>query len=349
MLASAEVGTLITALGCGIGKDEYNPDKLRYHRIILMTDADVDGSHIRTLLLTFFYRQMPELIERGHIYIGLPPLYKIKQGKNELYLKDDAALNAYLVSNAVDGAELRTGRRRAADERRRRWKSCCSTSSPRDEVIARHAYRVDRGGARGAARAAAAVAPRTSRDAARAAPGWRALQARLDDAGLGRAALHARACSRPSDGQGGALRDREAAPRPGQRRRRCRRRSCCSGELRQISEVARAAARPAAARRERRARRPSRSRSRSFREAQAWLLEEAKKGRTIQRFKGLGEMNPEQLWDTTVNPETRRLLKVRIEDAVAADQIFSTLMGDVVEPRREFIEENALRVGNLDV
>ncbi|MFA6985523.1 MAG: toprim domain-containing protein, partial [Arenimonas sp.] len=344
MLASAEVGTLITALGCGIGKDEYNPDKLRYHRIILMTDADVDGSHIRTLLLTFFYRQMPELIERGHIYIGLPPLYKIKQGKNEMYMKDDAALNAYLVSNAIDGAELRTADGAPPLLGAALEKLLLEVVAAND-VIARHAYRVDRAVLESLLEARPLQAddfldPSRLRD-------WTAtLEARLNNVGLGRPQYSLRIQS-AHEGQGGALLIEK------------RHHGLSSiqvlavnqllhGELRQINEIAaqlHGLLQPGAS-----VSRGGKSQAvSSFREAQEWLLEEAKKGRAIQRFKGLGEMNPEQLWDTTVNPDTRRLLKVRIEDAVAADQIFSTLMGDVVEPRREFIEENALRVGNLDV
>ena len=344
MLASAEVGTLITALGCGIGKDEYNPDKLRYHRIILMTDADVDGSHIRTLLLTFFYRQMPELIERGHVYIGLPPLYKIKQGKNELYLKDDASLNAYLVSNAIDGAELRTSDAAPPIQGAVLEKLLLDVLAA-GEVIDRHAYRIDRAVLQAMLEARPVTAEDFS-DAAHSADWRRVLENKLNDAGLGRAKyrldIHG-----ASDGLGGALHIEKQhhglssvqTLAAGQ---------LLHGELRQVNEIAarlhgliQSGASVA---------RGGKSQPvSSFRQAQDWLLEEAKKGRAIQRFKGLGEMNPEQLWDTTVNPDTRRLLKVRIEDAVAADQIFSTLMGDVVEPRREFIEDNALRVGNLDV
>ena len=344
MLASAEVGTLITALGCGIGKDEYNPDKLRYHRIILMTDADVDGSHIRTLLLTFFYRQMPELIERGHIYIGLPPLYKIKQGKNEMYLKDDAALNAYLVSNAVDGAELRTGEGLPTLQGAPLEKLLLEVVAA-IEVIARHAYRVDRA----VLEALLESRPLTADDfldGTRLHDWLAALETQLNNVGLGRPQYSLRV--QPStDGQGGALLI-EKRHHGLSSVQTLAVNQLLHGELRQVNEIAaqlHGLLQPGAS-----VARGGKSQPVStFREAQEWLLEEAKKGRTIQRFKGLGEMNPEQLWDTTVNPETRRLLKVRIEDAVAADQIFSTLMGDVVEPRREFIEENALRVGNLDV
>ncbi len=344
MLASAEVGTLITALGCGIGKDEYNPDKLRYHRIILMTDADVDGSHIRTLLLTFFYRQMPELIERGHIYIGLPPLYKIKQGKNEMYMKDDASLNAYLVSNAIDGAELRTADAAPPIQGAVLEKLLLDVLAA-NEVIDRHAYRIDRAVLQAMLEARPVTAEDFS-DAAHSADWCQTLQSKLNDVGLGRAKYQLQ-IKVAGDGQGGALHIEKQhhglssvqTLAAGQ---------LLHGELRQVNEIA---ARlhgliqsGASVTRGGKTQPVS-----SFRQAQDWLLEEAKKGRAIQRFKGLGEMNPEQLWDTTVNPETRRLLKVRIEDAVAADQIFSTLMGDVVEPRREFIEDNALRVGNLDV
>ena len=344
MLASAEVGTLITALGTGIGKDEYNPDKLRYHRIILMTDADVDGSHIRTLLLTFFYRQMPELIERGHIYIGLPPLYKIKQGKNELYLKDDAALDAYLAGNAVEGAHLvpATGEPPIAGTA---LESLLLAFANARGAIARNAHRFD-------PIVLESLIDFTPLDAASLAEhtddvhDLEALAAKLNRTGLGKPryvlTMQPATDSRPgallitrqhmgeeliqvlplSIFEHGELKPlREAA-------------AVLHGLVRDGAQIVRGSrAQPIA----------------SFAEAQGWLLDEAKKGRQIQRFKGLGEMNPEQLWDTTVNPETRRLLQVRIEDAVAADAIFSTLMGDVVEPRREFIEDNALKVSNLDV
>ncbi|WP_240125636.1 DNA topoisomerase (ATP-hydrolyzing) subunit B [Thermomonas alba] len=344
MLSSAEVGTLITALGTGIGKDEYNPDKLRYHRVIIMTDADVDGSHIRTLLLTFFYRQMPELIERGHIYIGLPPLYKVKQGKNELYLKDDAALDAYLASNAVEGAALVPAEGEPAIEGAALECLLLAYARAR-EAIARTAHRFDSGVLEALIDFlpldAASVAAHGDLDAALAA-----LAERLNQRGLGkpRYALRWQAAQeeRPAalrvtrrhmgeettqvlpqtlfeHGELKALRDAAAL---------------LHGLVREGAYIVRGNRRQPVTR---------------FAEAQAWLLEEAKKGRQIQRFKGLGEMNPEQLWETTVNPETRRLLQVKLEDAVAADALFSTLMGDVVEPRREFIEDNALKVANLDV
>ena len=344
MLASAEVGTLITALGTGIGKDEYNPDKLRYHRIILMTDADVDGSHIRTLLLTFFYRQMPELIERGHIYIGLPPLYKIKQGKTEIYLKDDAALDAYLAGNAVEGAALIPATGEPPIVGVALEKLLLAYAGARD-TINRNAYRYD-------PKVLEALIDFTPLDGAHLAQNiderdeLDALAARLNRTGLGnpRYQLELRQAteSQPaallikrahmgenliqvlplSAFEGGELRAlREAA-------------ALLHGLVREGAQIVRGnRAQPIL----------------SFAQAHAWLMEEAKKGRAIQRFKGLGEMNPEQLWETTVNPDTRRLLQVRIEDAVAADQIFSMLMGDVVEPRRQFIDDNALRVSNLDV
>ncbi len=344
MLGSAEVGTLITALGTGIGKDEYNPDKLRYHRIILMTDADVDGSHIRTLLLTFFYRQMPELIERGHIYIGLPPLYKIKQGKTEIYLKDDAALDAYLAGNAVEGASLIPAAGEPAIEGSQLEKLLLLYAGARD-TIARNAHRYD-------PLVLEALIDFTPLDIEHLLQNvderheLDALEKRLNRSGLGKPRYRLE-LQTPEDTRPAALLVRrlhmgeeliQVLPFS----------AFLGGELRALREAAsqlHGLVRDGA-----QILRGSRSQDiDSFAQAQSWLLDEAKKGRQIQRFKGLGEMNPEQLWDTTVNPETRRLLQVRIEDAVAADQIFSCLMGDVVEPRREFIEENALRVANLDV
>jgi len=344
MLGSAEVGTLITALGTGIGKDEFNADKLRYHRIIIMTDADVDGSHIRTLLLTFFYRQMPELIERGHVYIGLPPLYKIKQGKQELYLKDDAALNDYLISNAVEGAEL----------------FYASDAPPvqgeglekllRDYQLALE--QIERLAARGDTAFFAALLDHAPLEQdlwqnPAAMQGWLdALIARVNGAGLGRAQYRLQTRNAAGEQPAALLLTRS---QHGSDRTWILSQTFFAGSeyrpLLEMSRVLHGLIRLGA-----QVRRGNASQGISnFAQARAWLFEEAKKGRNIQRFKGLGEMNPEQLWETTVNPDTRRLLQVRIEDAVAADQIFATLMGDVVEPRRDFIEANALKAANLDI
>jgi DNA gyrase subunit B len=344
MLSSAEVGTLITALGTGIGKDEFNADKLRYHRIIIMTDADVDGSHIRTLLLTFFYRQMPELIERGHVYIGLPPLYKIKQGKNELYLKDDAALNEYLITSAVQDAAWIPADNIAPIEGEALGTLLRQYQAALDQ-IGRLAQRGDTG----VFTALLEYAPLEDAmwDDPVAMRKWAdGLTSKLNATGLGRPQFRFELRAASEQHPAAWLLHRA---QHGTEHTWVLPRSFFSGaDFRPLLDVARALhGRNAVGAGVRRG--SASQTTNSFAEARAWLFEEAKKGRQIQRFKGLGEMNPEQLWETTVNPETRRLLQVRIEDALEADQIFATLMGDVVEPRRDFIETNALRVGNLDV
>jgi DNA gyrase subunit B len=340
MIGSAEVGTLITALGCGIGRDEYDPDKLRYHRIIIMTDADVDGSHIRTLLLTFFYRQMPELIERGHIYIGQPPLYKIKQGKQEQYLKDDAELNDYLLARALDDAALvfdpdappLIGE--GLEQMMRDYLAVSLTSQRMsrryDELFLQQLIEVERFS--------------MDWDEPEIAAWCASLESRLQS----RAAPSVRYGLRPSRGEDGVELVlsktthgvtenkviRQAFFKGPEYRLIGRFADTLHGLVREGARVVRGKAEQEVS---------------SFKEAYEWLMAESRKGRSIQRFKGLGEMNPEQLWDTTVNPETRRLLQVTIEDAYVADEVFSTLMGDEVEPRREFIETNALQAANIDV
>ena len=344
MLSSAEVGTLITALGTGIGKEEYNPDKLRYHRIIIMTDADVDGSHIRTLLLTFFYRQMPELIERGHVYIGLPPLYKLKQGKQELYLKDDAALNAYLISSAVDNAELsyQTGvppiSGEALEKLLRDYQAAL-------DQIERLGHRFDASFLNALLELPAL--PASAWQDAQAMRHWLdAVAAELAASGLGKPRY--RLNLRPAYDEHPAAIEVVREQHGLQHSWLLPQGFFASAEFRPILQISQQLAGLVGS--EAVVRRGNASRGvLRFAEVRAWLLDEAKKGRSIQRFKGLGEMNPEQLWETTVNPDTRRMLQVGIEDAIAADQMFSMLMGEAVEPRRDFIEANALKVANLDV
>ncbi|NII10691.1 DNA topoisomerase (ATP-hydrolyzing) subunit B [Oleiagrimonas sp. C23AA] len=344
MLSSAEVGTLITALGTGIGKDEYNPDKLRYHSIIIMTDADVDGSHIRTLLLTFFYRQMPELIERGHVYIGLPPLYKIKQGKQETYLKDDAALNSYLISSAVHQASLQYAADTPPVQGEALEKLLSGFQAALDQVE-RLRQRCDAL----VWEAMIEYKPLTAAlwDDLDALQGWLdGLGKKLAASGLGKPRYRFEAREAVGEQPAAIVVERQQhglthtwiLPRP----------FFASADFRPIATIAEQLEGLIQEGAEVRRGNNSRGITR-FAEARQWLMDEAKKGRNIQRFKGLGEMNPEQLWETTVNPETRRMLQVRIEDAIAADQMFSMLMGEQVEPRRDFIETNALRVANLDI
>jgi DNA gyrase subunit B len=342
MLQSQEVGTLITALGCGIGRDDFDPDKLRYHRIIIMTDADVDGSHIRTLLLTFFYRQMPELIERGHVYIAQPPLYKVKRGKQETYVKDDAELNAILLASAMDGARLYVSpdapaiQDAALENLARRYMEIKA-------IIKRWGRRYDENVLR-AVMWLPPVANEQLSDEAWMTQWSEQLATQLGaDNGSG-PRYEVQVHNDAGELNIAVRRDHHGVSTERLihsgffRSPEYRRIAALGAELKGLLDEGAYVARG-----------NEKMDISSFPAGIDWLMSQAKRGQNIQRYKGLGEMNPDQLWDTTVNPDTRRLMQVRIEDAVGADEIFTTLMGDQVEPRRDFIERNALAVSNLDV
>ena len=339
MLSSVEVGTLITALGCGIGRDEFDVNKLRYHRIIIMTDADVDGAHIRTLLLTFFYRQMPELIARGHIYIAKPPLYRIKKGKQERYLNDDTEQKSYLLELALDNASINTGTETLEGKRLKVMIECYVTMNRAYNRLTKRYYP----GILDVMRSMQVLPERACADQNKVQAWFDMLGARLQKFSPN-GASYGMDVYQTTDGYeyGGRVRinihgiesinvfmpeffassdyknlvalEAQSVLSSGA--------SVCCGE--QSQPVA------------------------TLKEAFDWLLKETTRGLQIQRYKGLGEMNPGQLWETTMDAKKRTLSRVRIEDAVAADEIFTTLMGDQVEPRREFIEKNALAVENLD-
>jgi len=342
MLSSVEVGTLITALGCGIGREDFNPDKLRYHRIIIMTDADVDGSHIRTLLLTFFYRQMAELVERGHVYIAQPPLYKVKKGKQEQYLKDDLALNQYLLQQALDGAALQVSEDTppiSGGSLEKMARDFLAVQA----IIDRLANRFDT-----TALKAMLSVPRLDsglfNDEVEMA-GWLVrYNASLTDRAEGgieySADIHEYEGARYlliTRTQHGVSHETQF---PADFFRTPEYRAI--GDLaEQLDDLIGEGARVTRGERFQEISR--------FDDAIDWLMQEGRRGQSIQRYKGLGEMNPDQLWETTMDPATRRLLQVRIEDAIAADQVFTILMGDQVEPRRDFIERFALSATNIDI
>jgi DNA gyrase subunit B len=355
LLSSKEIGTIIQALGTSIGREEFNLDKLRYHKIIIMTDADVDGAHIRTLLLTFFYRQMPELIEHGHLYIAQPPLYKVARGRSEVYLKDDAALDEYLVDVGLDGLLLEGAEQRSGQDLR---------------TLVDHARRI---------RTLMRYAPKNYDPAlleALALGG--ALKPTLDAAGRAKAIEKVAAWLGAGDLE--AQWSGEVATEGGYLLRRLWRGVTdativepgflASAEARKLhtlaAEQAAAYARPSVLKTLKKSAPQPETEAADGEEAEAEtkgkavpitrpselldaVLAAGRKGLSIQRYKGLGEMNAEQLWETTLDPTNRSLLRVEVAQADVADEIFTRLMGDVVEPRREFIQENALSVANLDV
>ena len=339
MLSSSEVGTLITALGCGIGKDEFDVSKLRYHRVIIMTDADVDGSHIRTLLLTFFYRQMPELLERGHIFIAQPPLFKIKKGKRERYLKDEIEKEAYLLELAMTDAVLETSQGEQADESQKDQLSASYLMMKQEQSRLAKRYHPD------VIEAICSMPRLAVGDCAdeNLVKGWfNRLRDKLDGADSGSTQYRAEVFAGAGGREYGGRIDIDihgvtsanifspgffSSPEYG----------------RLVAPEQQFGASGLTVRRG-----EKQFSGQSVRQAVDWLLAEASQGMHVQRYKGLGEMNPEQLWDTTMNTATRYLYQVNIEDAVAADLVFTTLMGDQVEPRRDFIEAHALTVENLD-
>jgi DNA gyrase subunit B len=336
LVSSQEIATLITALGTGIGKDEYSADKLRYHRIIIMTDADVDGSHIRTLLLTFFYRQMPELVERGHIYIAQPPLYKVKHGRSEQYIKDDFELKRYLLKQGLEGAELIPA------------VNAAPVTGEALEIIAREYLlaeavidrlsRVMESSVLHALMQMTKINLQSKEEAEKAARTLKTLinntelsvqvteSQRFDGFKLDLIRhIHGNAYLSSLDGDFIESGDYEQILKAG---------LVLQGLIGEGATIKRGERKVPVL---------------GFKQALDWLLDEVRKNMSIQRYKGLGEMNPEQLWETTMDPTTRRLLRVQIDDAITSDEIFTTLMGDEVEPRRAFIETNALGVTNLDI
>lgn len=343
MISSQEVGTLITALGCGIGRDEYNIDKLRYHNIIIMTDADVDGSHIRTLLLTFFFRQLPELVERGYIYIAQPPLYKVKRGKQEQYIKDDEAMQEYLTQAALEDASLHVNENAPAlsgtalEELVNQYRTVMATLQRLSRIypleITEHLIYMQR------------VAVEQLGDQALMQSWVDELQERINntersgeeysiklnrDAELGHYVPCIEIMTHGLVKQVLLQKDFFAS-------NDYKTVTDLGSKLQELIEegayVMRGERKQAIS---------------SFKQGLEWLMAEGSRRLVVQRYKGLGEMNPEQLWETTMDPNSRRMLQVTIDDAIAADQIFNTLMGDHVEPRRQFIEDNALAVSNLD-
>jgi DNA gyrase subunit B len=336
------VGNLITALGCGIGKDEYNVEKLRYHRIIIMTDADVDGSHIRTLLLTFFYRQMPELIEKGYIYIAQPPLYKIKKGKQEHYVKDDAGLNEYLIQLALDKAQLQTdestpiiqgqGLEKLAKEYAEVMAVINRLTRRYDDIFLEEMTY---------------VVPLTEdiKQSQEKMTSWfKQLEERLNKNGS--KAIYSNEVKYRSSDDFDVVVDKRLN---GITKTFILHSTFFSGK--DYLTIAKYAEDTVGLFSDQSIMRMGEKEHQvsNFKQAFEWMMKEVKKGQHIQRYKGLGEMNPEQLWETTLDANSRRMLQVKIEDVIAADEIFTTLMGDVVEPRRDFIVKNALDVTNLDV
>ena len=344
MLASAEVGTLITALGCGIGREEYDPDKLRYHRIIIMTDADVDGSHIRALLLTFFYRQMPELVQRGHIYIAQPPLYKVKKGKQEKYVKDDAELDEYILELAIQGAVLNISEGKEVLKGEALYLLIKNYMVVK-KIVSRIARLFDEEILNemifepiGNIESEATVNPNralkwlngVAETLTKKYNGTRSYISELTEEGDDwqvRVTKHQHGVDYVIifDKKFFGSSEMKAIVQMNQQ---------LDGLIQDGTNIQRGEKQYGIL---------------NFEEGVSWLMKDAQRGMNIQRYKGLGEMNPEQLWETTMDPATRRMMQVTDEDQISADEVFTTLMGDQVEPRREFIETNALRVENLDV
>ncbi|MGH8456619.1 MAG: DNA gyrase subunit B, partial [Stenotrophobium sp.] len=337
MLSSQEVATLITAMGCGIGRDEMRPEKLRYHRIIIMTDADVDGAHIRTLLLTFFYRHMFSLVEKGHIYIAQPPLYKVKAGKLETYVKDDGEMNEWLLSAALSEAVLIPGQGQEALPASR-LSQLLRERAAVDEMLERISRRYDHNVLQVLARHAPVPAE------AAALKQW----AENFAAELNAAEVNGQFIVEARIGAEGPLLLVSRSAHGNMQTFNFNSDFFASADYKRLATLRQTtnALIAAGAQVQRGERKQP---VKNFDEVHAWLMSEARRGLHVQRYKGLGEMNPQQLWETTLDPKVRRLVQVRIEDVVSADQIFTTLMGEQVEPRRDFIESNALLVSNLDL